>query len=245
MRIGYLSSRQADFPAFRTQLAPMRAARVRLAGAENFHSLESVAAGWLPSELRRELAARPGRGQEAAEENAGEEGQAGHDRELVRGVSRRRVPTQDVFRREVPRGAAKSAVMVDIDAAGEELERAGVERLDPARVGDNRKILCPPVGPRFSPWSGPKLRQARRASLSQPMLARLRRALVRLKTQPRFLPQSLMGQAIGYALNQRPALLVFLADGRLEIENNLIENAIRPTAIGKKELAPHRRGPGG
>ena len=39
----------------------MRAARVRLAGAENFHSLESVAAGWLPSELRRELAARPGK----------------------------------------------------------------------------------------------------------------------------------------------------------------------------------------
>jgi hypothetical protein len=43
-----------------------------------------------------------------------------------------------------------------------------------------------------------------------------------------------MGQAIDYALNQRPALLLFLEDGRLEIDNNLIENAIRPTAIGKK-----------
>jgi transposase len=29
-------------------------------------------------------------------------------------------------------------------------------------------------------------------------------------------------------------LLLFLDDGRLEIDNNLIENAIRPTAIGKK-----------
>jgi hypothetical protein len=33
---------------------------------------------------------------------------------------------------------------------------------------------------------------------------------------------------------QWPALLVFLEDGRLEIDNNRIENAIRPTAIGKK-----------
>ncbi len=29
-------------------------------------------------------------------------------------------------------------------------------------------------------------------------------------------------------------MLVFLEDGRLEIDNNLIENAIRPTAVGKK-----------
>jgi transposase len=82
--------------------------------------------------------------------------------------------------------------------------------------------------------AGPKLRQAERASLSRPVLARLHRALVRLKTQRRFLPRSLMGKAIDYALNQWPALLVFLEDGQLEIDNNLIENAIRPTAIGKK-----------
>ena len=43
-----------------------------------------------------------------------------------------------------------------------------------------------------------------------------------------------MGKAIDYALNQWPSLLVFLEDGRLEIDNHLIENAIRPTAIGKK-----------
>jgi transposase len=29
-------------------------------------------------------------------------------------------------------------------------------------------------------------------------------------------------------------LTVYLADGRVEIDNNLVENAIRPTAIGKK-----------
>ena len=27
---------------------------------------------------------------------------------------------------------------------------------------------------------------------------------------------------------------MYLADGRVEIDNNLVENAIRPTAIGKK-----------
>jgi transposase len=82
--------------------------------------------------------------------------------------------------------------------------------------------------------AGPKLREAMRASQSRPVLARLHRALVRLKTAHRFLPRSLMGRAIDYALGQWQSLLVFLGDGRLEIDNNLIENAIRPTAIGKK-----------
>ncbi len=82
--------------------------------------------------------------------------------------------------------------------------------------------------------AGPNLRAAARASQSQPVLARMQRALLRLKTTHRYLPRSLMGKAIDYALNQWPALLIFADDGRLEIDNNLIENAIRPTAIGKK-----------
>ena len=43
-----------------------------------------------------------------------------------------------------------------------------------------------------------------------------------------------MGKAIDYALGQWSSLLVFLEDGRLEIDNNRIENSIRPTAVGKK-----------
>jgi transposase len=82
--------------------------------------------------------------------------------------------------------------------------------------------------------AGPRRRQAERASWSQPVLARLHRALVRLQAVRRYLPQSLMGKAIAYALRQWSALLVFLDDGRLEIDNNLCENAIRPTAVGKK-----------
>lgn len=82
--------------------------------------------------------------------------------------------------------------------------------------------------------AGPKLREAQRASGSRPMLERLHRALLRLKLKRRFLPRSLMGKAIDYALSQWSSLLVFLKDGRLEIDHNLVENAIRPTAVGKK-----------
>ena len=82
--------------------------------------------------------------------------------------------------------------------------------------------------------AGPKLRAAQRASHSRPVLARLHRALVRLQSTRRFLPQSLMGKAIAYALNQWPSLHLFLEDGRIEIDNNRIENAIRPSALGKK-----------
>jgi transposase len=48
------------------------------------------------------------------------------------------------------------------------------------------------------------------------------------------LPKSLMGKAIGYMLNQWPTLQNYLLDGRLEIDNNLVENAIRPVALGRK-----------
>jgi transposase len=86
--------------------------------------------------------------------------------------------------------------------------------------------------------AGPKLRAAVRASASAPVLVRLQRAFLRLKTARRFLPRSLMGQAIDYALAQWPSVLLFVSDGRLEIDNNLVENAIRPTALGKNYVQP-------
>jgi transposase len=82
--------------------------------------------------------------------------------------------------------------------------------------------------------AGPRLGQAARAHHSKPIVERIQRALVRLKTSGRNLPQSLLGIAIDYALGQWPTLEVYLSDGRVEIDNNLVENAIRPTALGKK-----------
>lgn len=60
------------------------------------------------------------------------------------------------------------------------------------------------------------------------------RALRVMQQRGGYLPRSLMGRAIAYALEQWPALQVYLKEGRVEIDNNLVENAIRPTAIGKK-----------
>lgn len=48
------------------------------------------------------------------------------------------------------------------------------------------------------------------------------------------LPKSPMGQAIQYALNQWDALCVYTTDGRLNIDNNPSENALRRVAIGRK-----------
>jgi hypothetical protein len=73
-----------------------------------------------------------------------------------------------------------------------------------------------------------------RASESRPVVQRLERALLKLKASKRQLPQSPLGKAIDYALGQWRTLEIYLDDGRVEIDNNLVENAIRPTAIGKK-----------
>lgn len=82
--------------------------------------------------------------------------------------------------------------------------------------------------------AGPRLRAAVRASQCRPIHERLHRVLTKLKLGGRHLPQSLMGKAIDYTLGLWPMLGVYLRDGRIEIDNNLVENAIRPTAVGKK-----------
>lgn len=82
--------------------------------------------------------------------------------------------------------------------------------------------------------AGPALRQAVRASQSKPIVARIDKACARLLQSKRFLPKSAMAQALEYTQAQMPGLRVYLDDGKIEIDNNLVENAIRPTALGKK-----------
>jgi len=43
-----------------------------------------------------------------------------------------------------------------------------------------------------------------------------------------------MGKAVSYTLAQWESLEVYLKEPEIEIDNNLVENAIRPTALGKK-----------
>ena len=57
-------------------------------------------------------------------------------------------------------------------------------------------------------------------------------------------PGGLLGKAISYTLNQWPRLIVYLQDGRLRPDNNLVENAIRPFVVGRKNwlFSGHPRG---
>lgn len=48
------------------------------------------------------------------------------------------------------------------------------------------------------------------------------------------LPKSAIGQAIAYTLTLWPRLVRYIDQGRFYIDNNLIENSIRPVALGRK-----------
>jgi transposase len=48
------------------------------------------------------------------------------------------------------------------------------------------------------------------------------------------LPQSPIGQALHYSLQRWDRLCIYATNAKLQIDNNLVENAIRPVAIGRK-----------
>jgi len=72
----------------------------------------------------------------------------------------------------------------------------------------------------------------RRQSQSAPILEQIRLWLTEQQTQ--VLPRSPIAGAIGYALNQWPALIVYTTDARLSIDNNVSERALRRVAVGRK-----------
>ena len=51
---------------------------------------------------------------------------------------------------------------------------------------------------------------------------------------PRLSGKSKLAEAIRYAISRRPALERFLVDGRIEIDSNIVERAIRPQTITRK-----------
>jgi hypothetical protein len=75
-------------------------------------------------------------------------------------------------------------------------------------------------------------RWALRQAESAPLVRSLGEWLKQLRAT--VLPKSPLGLAVGYALNQWPALNVYLTDGDLRIDNNAAENALRGTALGRK-----------
>jgi transposase len=75
-------------------------------------------------------------------------------------------------------------------------------------------------------------RQQIREEKARPVLDKFHDWLCR--QQSRHLPKSPLGRAINYCLDQWPALMRYLEQGDLAIDNNVIERDIRPFAIGRK-----------
>ena len=77
----------------------------------------------------------------------------------------------------------------------------------------------------------PPQRKALRLERAPPILAQIK---ARLEAHwPKLPPKGPLAEAIGYMLRNWAALTRYLEDGRLAIDNNLVENAIRPVAQGR------------
>ncbi len=73
---------------------------------------------------------------------------------------------------------------------------------------------------------------ALRQERSAPILKRLK---IQLDSKSHHVaPKSLLGKAIRYSLDQWTKLCVYLDDGRIAIDNNAVENSIRPFVVGRK-----------
>ena len=79
---------------------------------------------------------------------------------------------------------------------------------------------------------GPEEIQAARGSISAPLVHELHTHLTSWST--RTLPRSPVQKAIQYALTQWDALTLFLTHAHVMLDNNLIENQMRPIALGRK-----------
>lgn len=75
-----------------------------------------------------------------------------------------------------------------------------------------------------------------RQAESLPLLDKLYERVAEITAERIILPSSLLAKAVGYTTNQRQALYRYTTDGRLEIDNNTAENAIRPLALGRKNF---------
>jgi len=90
--------------------------------------------------------------------------------------------------------------------------------------------------------SSPAQRSAVRQDRAKPLVAELE-AFIRAQRE-RLSPKSNMGQALAYLANHWEGLCLYLDDGRVEMDNNPVENLIRPLALNRKNspFAGHDEG---
>lgn len=79
-------------------------------------------------------------------------------------------------------------------------------------------------------------RKELRENESKPILEGLKEWLLENapESNSKILPKSKIGKAINYALGMWQRIERYLEDGRYEIDNNWVENSIRPVALGRK-----------
>ena len=87
-------------------------------------------------------------------------------------------------------------------------EKKPNENLSTQEITKRRQEKCPPILKEFKEWLDAE----------------------HLHT----IPKSPIGKAIAYSLNRWAKLTRYATDGNINIDNNLIENAIRPLALGRK-----------
>lgn len=71
-----------------------------------------------------------------------------------------------------------------------------------------------------------------RQEKSVPILVALKNWMI--ENYKAVVPKSPIGQALHYCLERWDKLMLYTTNGILEIDNNLVENAIRPVAVGRK-----------
>lgn len=80
----------------------------------------------------------------------------------------------------------------------------------------------------------PQQRLASRTRQAIPILEELKEWLLDKTADRNILPKSMIRKAIDYSLKRWEGLSAYAYDGKLEIDNNLVENTIRPLALGRK-----------
>jgi transposase len=82
--------------------------------------------------------------------------------------------------------------------------------------------------------ASPEQRRKGRLQKAPAIWLAMKRRAEAIRANPRVLPQSTLGKAARYLVNEYTALVGYLRDGRFEIDSNLVENDVRPSAVGKR-----------
>ena len=105
------------------------------------------------------------------------------------------------------------------------------EKAGDARVGEAINLIGALYAVEKEAAAEPGKRLELRREKAIPILGQLRDWLNARLT---VLPKTPLGQAISYALDNWDALSIYTTDPRLPIDNNAVERAIRPVAIGRR-----------